>query len=191
MKANPRMRSAPVLKNHDARGSRAGTATLLLALLTALAGCAERPPAPQPVSHPSPPAKPEPAPPPQTVENWRDAPISAGTWQWSVNDAASSASFAAGQFIMTCDRRSQTISLMRAASATSGAVPMTITTMAGTRTLTAHTVPGGIEATLPSRDATLDAMAFSRGRFAVETTGLRPLFIPSWTEVSRVIEDCR
>jgi len=191
MKAIPRTRPIPVSSQLRPRRSGAYAGALLLLSLGALSGCAEQPPAPPTVSQPSPAEKPKPVPTPPTVENWRDAPISAGTWQWSANEGASAASFGAGQFVLTCDRRSQTISLKRAASNTSGAVPMTITTMAGARTLTAHTVPGGIEATLPSRDATLDAMAFSRGRFAVEASGLMPLFIPSWTEVSRVIEDCR
>ncbi|MDG2003332.1 MAG: hypothetical protein P8J20_08375 [Novosphingobium sp.] len=48
-----------------------------------------------------------------------------------------------------------------------------------------------IAVTLPASDPLLDAMAFSRGRFAVETAGLPTLYVPSWPEVSRVIEDCR
>ena len=44
---------------------------------------------------------------------------------------------------------------------------------------------------LPARDPLLDAMAFSKGRFAVEVAGLPTLYLPSWIEVSRVIEDCR
>jgi hypothetical protein len=34
-------------------------------------------------------------------------------------------------------------------------------------------------------------MAYSRGRFAVEINGLPTLYLPSWAEVGRVIEDCR
>ena len=75
-----------------------------------------------------------------------------------------------------------------------GQVPMTIQTATVNRTLSAQAEPGPppmIALTLPSRDPVLDAMAFSRGRFAVETAGLPTLYVPSWTEVSRVIEDCR
>jgi hypothetical protein len=50
---------------------------------------------------------------------------------------------------------------------------------------------GSLIAELPSRDPLLDAMAFSKGRFAIETPGLPTLYIPSWPEVTRVIEDCR
>ncbi len=68
---------------------------------------------------------------------------------------------------------------------------MTIRTSAMTRALSAD--PGGnmLTTRLPANDPLLDAMAFSRGRFAVETAGLPVLIVPSWTEVSRVIEDCR
>jgi len=51
--------------------------------------------------------------------------------------------------------------------------------------------PAALAVSLAARDPLLDAMAFSRGRFAVETAGLPTLYVPSWTEVSRVIEDCR
>ena len=37
----------------------------------------------------------------------------------------------------------------------------------------------------------LDRIAFSRGRFAVQTTGLTSLAIPIWPEFTRVVEDCR
>ncbi|HCY02645.1 MAG TPA: hypothetical protein DHU71_07085, partial [Erythrobacter sp.] len=48
-----------------------------------------------------------------------------------------------------------------------------------------------LTATLAANDPLLDAMAVTRGRFAVETPGLSTLYLPPWAEVSRVIEDCR
>jgi hypothetical protein len=44
---------------------------------------------------------------------------------------------------------------------------------------------------LPARDALLDAIAFSRGRFALEAAGLETLYLPSYPEISRVVQDCR
>jgi len=44
---------------------------------------------------------------------------------------------------------------------------------------------------LSARDPLLDAIAFSRGRFALEAAGLETLYLPAWPELSRVIEDCR
>lgn len=40
-------------------------------------------------------------------------------------------------------------------------------------------------------DIMMDRIAYSRGRFAVETSGLQSLAIPVWPEFSRVVEDCR
>jgi hypothetical protein len=34
-------------------------------------------------------------------------------------------------------------------------------------------------------------MAYSRGRFMVETAGLPALYLPSWPEVTRVVDDCQ
>ncbi len=51
--------------------------------------------------------------------------------------------------------------------------------------------PAALEVRLAPNDALLDAMAFSRGCFMVEAPGTAPLYLPSWAEVSRVIEDCR
>jgi hypothetical protein len=45
--------------------------------------------------------------------------------------------------------------------------------------------------TIPARDPLLDAMAFSKGRFALEVAGGAPLYVPAYPEVTRVIEDCR
>lgn len=71
---------------------------------------------------------------------------------------------------------------------------MRIMTETATRLLDAR--PTGSQSadlatTLSARDSLLDAIALSRGRFAVEAAGLPTLYLPSWAEVSRVIEDCR
>jgi hypothetical protein len=44
---------------------------------------------------------------------------------------------------------------------------------------------------MAGNDPLLDAMALSKGHFAIEAEGLAPLYLPSHAEVSRVIEDCR
>lgn len=100
------------------------------------------------------------------------------------------ASFADGVFGIRCNRASSTVSLFRSGAA-SGPVSLAISTSDTTRALTANPVSGGIQVDLPARDRLLDSMAFSRGRFAVQAQGMQPLYVPSWTEISRVIEDCR
>lgn len=103
------------------------------------------------------------------------------------------ARFGGNVLVLSCDRSAGMVTLMRPGSA-QGQVPMTVITSNMTRPITGMAVatnPPVIAATLTARDGLLDAMAFSRGRFAVETQGLPTLYVPSWPEVSRVIEDCR
>lgn len=147
------------------------------------------PPAPTPAPRPLPPP-PSPAPP---ARDWREAPITPGDWTWGLEGGRSVARFAGGALVLRCDRAAGTITLQVAGRA-SGPEPMTITTTSAVRTLSAAPLPGPAAAlgvTLPARDPLFDAMIFSRGRFAVEAPGLAPLYVPSWPEIGRVVEDCR
>ncbi|MCJ2188536.1 hypothetical protein [Novosphingobium beihaiensis] len=188
MKANPRPRTIALRI----------LSLPVLAAVTQLGACVPQPPKPAPAPTPSTAARPAPPPPapaaPPTVSpapNWRDQPATPGNWHWSRSASGSDAAFANGQFVLHCNPARHTITLLRAMAGASGQVAMTIRTSETTRALPAVPVAGGVGVTLMARDPLLDAMAFSRGRFAVETTGAAPLYIPSWTEVSRVIEDCR
>lgn len=141
-------------------------------------------PSPRPVSAPS-------AAPPAAT--WIDNPATAGDWQWSTESGQSVARFAGGRLVLHCDRTAQVVRLARSERGApgSGSVSMRILTSAMARQLTASPQAGAYVAEIAARDRLLDAMAFSKGRFAVETAGLPTLYVPSWTEVSRVIEDCR
>ena len=97
---------------------------------------------------------------------------------------------AAPQIALRCDRATSTITLERAGAA-DGPVNMTIATSTITRPVLAEPRAYGLTAAFSPRDSLLDAIAFSRGRFAVEAQGIAPLYLPSWPELSRVIEDCR
>lgn len=94
--------------------------------------------------------------------------------------------------MLRCNRSAATVTIEQPATAT-GAVPVTIQTTALRRTLTAS--PQGtapvLAASVPAGDPLLDAITFSRGRFAILTPGLEPLYVPSWSEVGRVVQDCR
>lgn len=104
------------------------------------------------------------------------------------------ARFAGGRLVLRCEPASRTVRIERSEPgmrASPGGTTMTVRTQSLTRAFAARPEAGGVAVSLPARDPLLDAMAFTRGRFAVETSGMPPLFVPSWTEVSRVIEDCR
>jgi hypothetical protein len=161
---------------------------LLPALLTVpLASCvppaAPPRPAPPPVA-PSPAALP--AAPPQ--QDWRDVPLTAGRWAWQGTPGTLSISRfglpGATVFTIRCDFASRAVLL---AAAASDASAMTLTTSFGAITLSASSGT----AQLGARDARLDQIAFSRGRFLVDMAGQPRLVLPAWPEVARVVEDCR
>ena len=174
--------------------------TLAAAALTLLGSCAP-PPRPAPAAPPAPPpsvaAKPAPLPPPAPVANWRDVPITPGDWRWSMADSKSTATFTTPGGVtlvrLTCEKFLGEVRLSRAGTST-GHVPMALTTTTGTRPLLSEplvSAPGWTTAQIRANDPILDAVAFSRGRFALDVAGAPPLYLPSWPEIARVVEDCR
>ncbi len=168
-------------------------------LLSACAVPRVIPPAPAPV--PVIVAPPRLAPPPGPPTGWRDLPITPGEWRWQLEGTRSVARYgtpgAAPLVKLACDRAAGQVLLARAGSGAEipgSHIPMAITTTTGTRPLTSEPAvsePGWVTTAIRTTDPILDAMAFSRGRFALDTAGLPMLLLPSWPEVSRVIEDCR
>ena len=152
-------------------------AALALAGLSACVPRAEPPPPmppPPPAPRPASPAPP-PAPPPA---NWSVAPLSPGDWSYSGNEASYGNDLA-----LRCEGG-------RVAMARLGAAigqQLTIRTSYGERSLPASS---GV-ATLAASDPLLDQIAFSRGRFLVQASGVPDLILPAWPEAARVIEDCR
>jgi hypothetical protein len=170
-----------------------------LAVSLTLACCSPAPidrpaPTPPPIERPSP----APAPVVQSpdYENFLDAPQTPGNWTYAQAGQRSTAIFrgadGSSPFTLSCDGGRQ-IMLARQGDA-NAAVPMRIRTETQDRMLTAQPVQANtpmLAVILQSGDRLLDAMALSRGRFAVETSGLPTLYLPAWAEVTRVIEDCR
>ncbi|TPG12130.1 hypothetical protein [Sphingomonas oligophenolica] len=171
-----------------------------LAALTALAlvvGCVPQPPAPppparQPTAAPSPPA---PMPSPALAADWRDWPMTPGTWVYRRDPRGSIALFgpanADALVTLRCDTAAKRIYLSKAGTL---ATPMTVRTTSIARTLQVQPTGGTppyVATALTPRDALLDAIGFSRGRFTLEQSGATPLVLPPWAEVERVTEDCR
>jgi hypothetical protein len=173
---------------------------MLLTPVAALAACV---PAPAPL--PAPPVvQPAPAPTPTqapivaepAAENWIDAPQTPGDWSYQPTASGSVAQFArSGQplLALACNSARREVQLARPGVA-SEAVPLRVRTETAERFLTAAPAKDGSQwliTALGASDPLLDAMALTRGRFAVETAGLATLYVPAWAEVTRVIEDCR
>ncbi|WP_372733271.1 hypothetical protein, partial [Novosphingobium sp.] len=134
--------------------------------------------------------------PPVVIKDWRDAPQTPGDWRYEPREQGGVARFgsvANTLFMIACNRSAGTVSLVRSGTSTAS-LPMSVATTSEIRALSAEPAPAGqpqLITTLPAQDKLLDAMAFSRGRFALEVNGLPTLYLPAWAEVGRVIEDCR
>lgn len=154
---------------------------------------APRPAAPSPVTTRPAPA-PAPPPPPANVE-WQYRPATPGNWTYRADPAGSVAFFgqngADPQLTIRCDRAARRISLIRAGTGTGA---MILRTSYGATSWPTTPAPAAAPQTLavrPASDATLDQIAYSRGKFAIEAAGLPPLIVPAWAEMARVVEDCR
>lgn len=149
----------------------------------ALAGCTAipkpvAPPPPQPVA-----PAPTPTPLPTPAGSWEDRAVDAGAWRYDAGSrtAAFVPTGSANPLLtMACSGGG-----IRMTSALAGNV--SLRTSAGTDQIR---FDGG-NANLASRDPRLDRIAFSRGRFALETAGGGALTLPVQSEIGRVIEDCR
>jgi hypothetical protein len=120
-----------------------------------------------------------------------DVPATPGDWVYRMAGRESLAEFrgqgAAPLFSIACASPGQ---VRLAATGQASTNAMTIRTEELTRAINATPASGTVAATLPARDPLLAAMAFSKGRFAVESPGLATLYLPAWPEVTRVVEDC-
>ena len=131
---------------------------------------------------------------PAQIDLDSNSPI-AGAWSFHRAAGGSYAAFldatARQRFIVRCNRAARTVSLVRTA------VPAAAPTIAVWTTTMNRSLPARFDATrtltadVAATDPILDAIAFSRGRFATAASGAPLLALPTWPEPARVIEDCR
>lgn len=174
------------------------TGGMIAASALALASCVPSAPVPPPPPAPTPTPAATPTPAPAPSADWQGTALTPGNWRYVADTNTSRALFgqdnSGARFIVSCDRALRQVSLVRA-SDLARAAPMTITTTETARTLpttlTPTANPPQVAATLAAHDATLDAIVFTRGRFMVQIPGTATLYLPSWPEIARVVEDCR
>lgn len=165
--------------------------------ILALAGCTTvprvaPPPAPAaPVAVPPPPA-PVAAP---RGSDWRDWPVTPGNWVYRQDGRGSIALYGAGgadaELTLRCDRDRGRVFLSRKGAGVSQLSVRTSSSLHPLRVVPTSGAVPYLAAELQPRDAALDAMGYSRGRFVVEGAGLPTLVLPAWPEILRVAEDCR
>ncbi|RPF70746.1 hypothetical protein [Aurantiacibacter spongiae] len=195
------MSQTPFLR-HAAKPVRL-TSLAVIAGTLALTGCV--PPAPEPTPAPTPAptvARPEAAPvriPTPSFDNWMDYPATPGDWSYVAEPGQTMAVFGTDRspegiaLIMACDLATRRVSIGRKGNA-AGQVDMTVRTETRDQVLTAGPVQSRaplLVAQLAASDPLLDAIAFSKGRFALEVTGTDTIYVPAYPEITRVVEDCR
>lgn len=181
-----------------------------LSFVLALAACVPASPAPQRAAAPAPaPVRPvaqRPAPasgpapaaslPVQATSAWMDAPLTPGAWRYAPQPGGGGlavfySASAQPLAMLQCDRAAgPAVALSLPGQRGQGVVVIRSETAARSLTLTQGRQGGG-QAALSPQDPLLDAIALSKGRFAIEGEGAAPLYLPSHAEISRVIEDCR
>jgi hypothetical protein len=163
----------------------------------ALASCTAIPePAPQPAPPVAvPTAAPAPQPTPQVSEDWRDWPLTPGTWAYRQDARGSIALYgragADAELTLRCDRGRARLYLSRRGDGPATVRVRTSTTLRQLALAPTGGTPAYAAVELPPNDAIIDAIGFSRGRFVVEGGGLPTLVAPAWPEVLRIAEDCR
>jgi hypothetical protein len=133
--------------------------------------------------------------PAQTAPDYTTATPIGGTWIYAQTADGSEATFIGAsnlpQLTVHCTRLSRRVSIAKPAS---GAAPfIAIWTSSQTKSAPASFKPATNRLTtdFAAYDAFLDAIAFSRGRAAFSVGTAPALVVPTWSEISRVIEDCR
>ena len=155
-------------------------------LLLLAAGCAAVPkaPPPAPVRPPAVTAPPPPTVPAMPAQPWDELPMIEGGWAY--DNAARRARFVddAGleRASLTCTVPQRSVRLDLPGD-TAAAVEILTSSVARETPLRDGA------ADLGAADAMLDAIAFSRGRFALRASQL--LVLPVQAEIGRLIEDCR
>jgi hypothetical protein len=127
-----------------------------------------------------------------TATDWANAPLTPGGWVYhrTASNARSRATFGprgAPLFEVACTNQGN-IALFRHGA---GAGSITVRTSATMKQMAGNALSAGLSVPVAKDDAILDAMAFSRGRYAIEAPRVAPLVVPAWPELARVVEDCR
>ena len=127
--------------------------------------------------------------------DFSDSPVSPGSWTYRAATGGSEAAFVDGtgatRMVIVCGKVTRLVTLSRVSAAP--AASLSFRTTSATRDLGSRfDQPSGRVITQVSAiDPLLDAIVFSRGRFAVSMPGSPALVLPAGAEVAHVVEDCR
>jgi hypothetical protein len=118
-----------------------------------------------------------------------------GTWTYTASADGGEAVFtdASNQPLLSlrCVRSIRRVVLSKPASAASPTLGVWSSTASKSWPATYDAATARLSAQIANWDPVLDAISYSRGRFAVAAAGQQPLVVPDWADISRIAEDCR
>lgn len=127
--------------------------------------------------------------------DFSDGPVSPGSWSYVATQLGSEAAFMDGtgtrRVVVSCLRSTRQVSISRASGAPAASVSIWTTSTSRALPSRFEQAVQRVTATTTAFDPVLDAIAFSRGRFALSLPGSPPLVLPTGPEVDHVVEDCR
>jgi hypothetical protein len=121
--------------------------------------------------------------------------MAAGTWVYRSDQRGSIALYGTtgtdALVTLRCDKARSRLFLSRASDVGGTMMVRTSSTSKPLAVQPTGGKPAYAASEIGVSDAILDAMAFSRGRIALEIAGAQSIAIPVWSEIGRVVEDCR
>ena len=118
-----------------------------------------------------------------------------GNWTFAATADGSEATFTDAnsqpQLSLRCVRSIRRVILSKPATAAATTIGVWSSTASKSWPATFDSATARLSAQIANWDPVLDAVAYSRGRFAVAAAGQQPLVVPAWADISRIVEDCR
>jgi hypothetical protein len=127
--------------------------------------------------------------------DYSNSPLLPGSWSYVAVPGGSIARFtdATGTIRVSfgCNRTSRGVTIARTSAAPAASLSFWTSTSSRNQPAMFEQPAQRVVATFNAQDTMLDAIVFSRGRFAVSMPGAPALVIPTGPEASRIVEDCR
>ena len=129
------------------------------------------------------------------AEDFSNSPMTPGDWTYRAVAGGSEASFVDrgghARMIVTCGKVTRLVTLSRISTAPASSLSFWTTSTPRDLPARFDVNAQRVIAQVGAQDPLLDAIVFSRGRFAVSMPGSPALVLPVGTEVDHVVEDCR
>ena len=121
--------------------------------------------------------------------------VTAGSWAYQSVAGGSNARFidtgGIARLILQCTRATRTVTIAQTSAAPSATLLVWTSSMSRSLPSKFEANAMRVAAQLTMMDPLLDAIAFSRGRIAVQLAGSPALVVPTSPEAARIVEDCR